>query len=162
MSIDIKKRLHHRPPYLLIDEVLDHGPDHLRAGCSPSGDEFYLKGHFPGSPVVPGAMMQEMTTQAAGLLITEHFSPVPDYDSETTKGHALGVLRAVHQAKFKSFARPGERLLIEVRLLERLDPLFRFKGKITRGAETVMTNEFTLVNIDEAKLLGSGESRGPR
>ena len=158
MHIDIKKRLHHRPPYLLIDEVIDHSEELLLAASRPTGEEFYLQGHFPGTPVVPGAMLQEMTTQAAGLLITEHFSPVPDYDSESTKGYALGVMRAVHQAKFKSFARPREVLLIEVRLVERLEPLFRFKGKITRGTETVMTNEFTLVNIEEARLLGLGGS----
>jgi 3-hydroxyacyl-[acyl-carrier-protein] dehydratase len=152
--MDILKRLHHRPPYLLIAEVTGHSPQRLTAVALPKGDEFYLQGHFPGTPVVPGAMMQEMTTQAAGLLITEHFSPVPDYDSETTKGWALGVLRAVHQAKYKSFARPDDRMLITVELIDQLDAVFRFKGKIMVGDSTIMFNEFSLVNIDESKLRG--------
>jgi 3-hydroxyacyl-[acyl-carrier-protein] dehydratase len=152
--MNIIKRLHHRPPYLLINDVLEHSAKQLTAVSLPTGDEFYLKGHFPGTPVVPGAMMQEMTTQAAGLLITEHHSPVADYDSETTKGWALGVLRAVHNAKFKSFARPGDRLVIKVELLDHVDSVFRFKGKIEVEGTTIMFNEFSLVNIDEEKLRG--------
>ena len=152
--MDIQKRLHHRPPYLLISEVISHSASSLVAQATPKGDEFYLLGHFPNVPVVPGAMMQEMTTQAAGLLITEYFSPVPDYDSETTKGWALGVLRAVHLAKYKSFARPGDTLVIKVDLLDHVENSFRFKGVIEVSGQKIMFNEFTLINIGEDKLRG--------
>ena len=152
--MNILKRLHHRPPYLMIHEVIEHSPKSLSALGLPRGEEFYLLGHFPGTPVVPGAIMQEMTTQAAGLLITEHHSPVPDYDSDKTKGWALGVLRAVHAAKYKSFARPGDKMLIKVELLDQLESVFRFKGKITVNTKVIMHNEFSLVNIEEAKLKG--------
>lgn len=150
--MNILKLLHHRPPYLLIDEVLAHSAHNLSALSLPKGDEFYLRGHFPGTPVVPGAMMQEMTTQAAGLLITHYHSPVPDYDSDSTKGWALGVLRAVHQAKYKNFARPGDSLVIRVELIDHVDSVFRFKGKIEVENTTIMFNEFSLVNISEEKL----------
>lgn len=152
--MNILKRLHHRPPYLLVDKVLEHNTSSITTTVTPSGEEFYLKGHFPGTPVVPGSMMQEMSTQAAGLLITEYHSPVADYDSESTRGWALGVLRAVHLAKYKSFARPGETLTVRVELIDRLENSFRFKGRIDKGGECIMFNEFTLVNIDESKLKG--------
>ena len=96
-----------------------------------------------------------MTTQAAGLLIAEHYSPVEDYDAEVTVGFALGVLRSIHNAKFKSFARPDEELNIHVELLENIDNAFRFKAYIIKSAgEKIMSNEFTLVNISDAKLRG--------
>lgn len=152
--MNIQKLLHHRPPYLLIDKVLEHSSQKLVAQTTPNGEEFYLKGHFPGTPVVPGAMMQEMTTQAAGLLITEHHSPVAYYDSNLTKGWALGVLRAVHQAKYKHFARPNDLLLIEIELIDHVQTIFRFKGKITSAGRLIMQNEFSLVNIEEEKLRG--------
>ena len=150
----ILKRLHHRPPYLLIDTVEAHDPSRIHARALPSLKDFYLQGHFPGAPVVPGAIMQEMTTQAAGLLISEHFSPVANYDSERTKGWALGVLRAVHFAKYKKFARPGEVLNIHVELSQHFEASFRFKARIEVGGEKIMANEFTLINISEDKLKG--------
>jgi 3-hydroxyacyl-[acyl-carrier-protein] dehydratase len=159
MKIDIQKRLHHRPPYLLIDEVVEATPTGIHVRATPRGEEFYLRGHFPGSPVVPGAMMQEMTTQAAGLLISEFHAPVPDYDSETTKGHALGVLRAVHYAKYRKFARPGDVLDVRAELLLNVDSSFRFKAWITVAGEKIMANEFTLVNVTEAQLRGAEAER---
>lgn len=154
LLLNIQKRLHHRSPYLLLQSVVEYTPTQLEAIYTPTGEEFFLKGHFPGTPVVPGAIMQEMTTQAAGLLITECYSPVEDYDSTTTRGWALGVLRAVHLAKYKSFARPGDELRIKVELLDRLENSFRFKGRIEVEGQTIMFNEFTLVNIEESKLKG--------
>lgn len=150
----ILRRLHHRPPYLLIDEVIEHDAKSIKAAASPTMNDFYLQGHFPGAPVIPGAMMQEMTTQAAGLLIAEHFSPINDYDSQTTKGWALGVLRAIHYAKYKKFARPDEKLQIVIKLLDHYETSFRFKGQIEIDGEKIMINEFTLVNISEDKLKG--------
>ncbi len=152
--MNIKDKLHHRPPYLLIQKLVSSTPAELIASSKFTGDEFFLQGHFPGTPVVPGAMMQEMTTQAAGLLITLHHSPVPDYHSETTKGWALGVLRAVHMAKYKSFARPMDELTISVNLLDQIEGAFRFSGRIECQGKKIMMNEFTLVNISEEKLKG--------
>ncbi len=152
MNIDINKRLHQRAPYLMLDEVVEHHSTYIHAKKTPHLTDYYILGHFPGAPVVPGAVMQEMTTQAAGLLITEHHSPVSDYDSEKTLGFALGVLRAVHHAKYKNFARPGDVLNIKVELIQMIDNAFRFKAKIDVKGETIMFNEFTLINISDEKL----------
>jgi 3-hydroxyacyl-[acyl-carrier-protein] dehydratase len=152
--MNIQKRLHHRPPYLFLSKVVEHSDHYLHAQVTPQGDEFYLLGHFPHVPIVPGAIMQEMTTQAAGLMISEHHSPIPDYDSETTKGWALGVLRAIHMAKYKNFARPGETLDIKVELIDHIENSFRFRGHIEMMGKKIMMNEFTLINISEQKLMG--------
>ena len=154
MTINIMKRLHHRPPFLLIDEVIDATSKSIHARKIPLEEEFYLKGHFPGTPIVPGAIMQEMTTQAAGLIISEFHSPVEDNDSETTKGFALGVLRSIHQAKYKKFARPNDRLDIHVELILNIDTSFRFKAFIESNGDKIMSNEFTLINISELQLKG--------
>jgi 3-hydroxyacyl-[acyl-carrier-protein] dehydratase len=151
--INIQKRLHHRTPYLLVDRVIEANPKHIHAQKVPSQTEFFLQGHFPGAPVVPGAIMQEMTTQTAGLLIAEFYSPVSDYDSDKTKGYALGVLRAIHKAKYKKFARPNDVMDIKVELLDKVDNLFRFKAEIEVAGDKIMNNEFSLVNISEDLLI---------
>lgn len=152
MTINILKRLHHRAPYLFIDEVIEHSNLKIHVIKTPQLGEHYLEGHFPGAPVVPGAMMQEMTTQAAGLLIAEYYSPVLDYDSQKTLGHALGVLRSVHHAKYKTFARPQDVLHIHVELIQHVSTSFRFKAHIKIEGQKIMFNEFTLVNISDEKL----------
>jgi 3-hydroxyacyl-[acyl-carrier-protein] dehydratase len=154
MKYDLLKRLHHRKPYLLIDEIIEATPEMIHARIIPNQEEYYLKGHFPHAPIVPGAMMQEMCTQSAGFLISEFHSPVPDYDSEKTKGHALGVLRSVQQAKYKNFSRPNDILDIKVQLILQVENSFRFKGMIERSGAKIMNIEFTLINITEDQLKG--------
>jgi 3-hydroxyacyl-[acyl-carrier-protein] dehydratase len=151
--MEITKLLHHRPPYLVIDQVIDFDETRLHAIKSPDQSEFYLKGHFPNAPIVPGAMMQEMTTQAAGLLIAHFYAPIENYDSEKVRGHALGVLRSIQMAKYKRFARAGDELHIKVKLLENTGTSFLFRGRIERDGELIMANEFALVNISDDKLL---------
>ena len=65
---EIKKILPHREPMLLVDEVelidgVAHGKCHIR------GDEYFLQGHFPGNPVVPGVIQCEMMAQSACVLL---------------------------------------------------------------------------------------------
>ncbi|MDH4468398.1 MAG: hypothetical protein QE271_10090 [Bacteriovoracaceae bacterium] len=151
--MNIQKRLHHRPPYLFISKVIEHSSTFLHAQSITKGDEFYFLGHFPNAPIVPGSIMQEMTTQAAGLLIAEKHSPIEDYDSEKTKGWALGVLRAIHKAKYKHFARPGDTLDIKVELQDIVENLFRFSATIEVQEKSIMLNEFSLINIHDDKLL---------
>ncbi len=150
--LDIEKRLHHRKPYLFIDSVIDHSKEHLIAKKTFTAEDFFIDGHFPNAPVIPGAIMQELTTQAAGLLLTEHHSPIPDYDSNVHKGHAIGVLRSIHNAKYSHFAKPNQELIVSVHLIQKIDNAFRFKAKISNNQQKIMSNEFTLVNIADQFL----------
>lgn len=138
----------------MVDKIIELNPNYAETKKCPQREEFYLQGHFPGAPVVPGAMLQEMTTQTAGLIIAEFYSPVADYDSEKTKGHALGVLRAINYSKFKSFARDGDELSIKVKLVEKEANRFQFQASVYRGETKIMSNSFVLVNIDENVLKG--------
>jgi hypothetical protein len=84
----VEQYLQHRPPYLLVDRLTSCSP--TDTSCSPTdvvtektvtGDEFFLGGHFPGAPIFPGAMMQELTTQSAGILIAAQYNPMQAYDT---------------------------------------------------------------------------------
>ncbi len=149
---EIKKLLHHREPYLLIDEVISLDKMTIYTQKKLTGKEYFFEGHFPGAPVLPGAIMQEITTQSAGILITKFYSPVEDYDSEATKGHALGVLKKVSYAKYKGFAKPNDLLDIQVTLIEKLDNLFEFKATILNDGKVIMKNSFQLMNISDEYL----------
>jgi len=154
----IEDYLYHRDPYLLIDKVESISQKQITTSKDLREDEFYFKGHFPSAPVLPGALMQEMTTQTAGILIAKEYNPLgEDYDTNNfdPKRPALGVLSRVKDARYKSFARPGDLLHIQVDLIESLDNYFEFKAKILRGDKLIMSNHFILSNILSQELIAS-------
>lgn len=59
---NIEDYLHHRPPYLLVESIVSISAAEIVTQKLVSGDEFFIKGHFPGAPIFPGAMMQRQET----------------------------------------------------------------------------------------------------
>ena len=83
---EIKKILPHREPMLLVDEVeLIDGVAHGK--CHIKGDEYFLQGHFPGNPVVPGVIQCEMMAQSACVLLA---SGAADFYFAKGKGSVNG------------------------------------------------------------------------
>ena len=148
--------LHHRPPYLLVEKIVSLSPTEVVTEKVVSGDEFFIQGHFPGSPIFPGAMMQELTTQSAGILIAAHYNPMPEFNTEDPffNEYALGVLVKVKQARYKSFARPGDTLKVTVELKEQVSEVFDFSARITVADQLIMRNSFQLMNIQSKTLQG--------
>lgn len=149
---EIKSLLHHRKPYLMVDKVHSITEKEIIAEKNHHGEEAHVSGHFPGAPVVPGAMLQEICTQSAGILLTKYYSPVENYDSEKTKGHAIGVLKKVDYAKFKSITKPDKPIRSEVTLIDNLGNMFQFKAKIFQDDKMKASFAFTLVNISDEHL----------
>lgn len=150
---DITELLHQREPYLMVSEITECDQKKIKAKKIFSGEEFFLKGHFPDAPVVPGAMIQEFCTQSAGILISKYHSPVENYNSKSTKGHALGVLRKVNYAKFISIVKPTDFIECEVELEEKIENLFHFKARVIQNSQVMAKIGFTLTNISDDHLM---------
>ncbi len=156
----LEKDLYHRDPYLLIDDVVECDFQRIVVLKKLTGKEFFFAGHFPNAPILPGALMQEMTSQSAGVLIARFHNPMgSDYDTNNfdPERPALGVLSRIKDAKFKNFARPGDELRLTINLIERLESAFEFKGlvekKVGEAFVPVMQNHFLLTNIPSSMLL---------
>ena len=153
----VEDYLHHRPPYLLVEQIESLEPERVVTSSVVREDAFYITGHFPGAPILPGAMMQEMTTQSAGILIAAYYNPMETFDTHDPfhNEFALGVLVRVKDARYRGFVRPGDRVTVTVQLKEIVSNMFEFAARVqTRDEQTVMRNVFQLTNIPSATLRG--------
>ena len=113
---EIKKILPHREPMLLIDET------ELVDGIAIShytvlGNEFFLQGHFPGAPVVPGVILCEMMAQSACLLISAG-------DKKCTP-----FLSSLKSVKFKNKVIPGDTITFKCQLTAQKGTFYFIKGE---------------------------------
>ena len=94
---EIKKYLPHREPMLLIDEV-NYSEDGIYAISKLyiTGDEWFLKGHYPGNPIVPGVMLCEIMAQTCGILVGEKIIGKTPYYT------------GIDKARFKRMVVPGD------------------------------------------------------
>ena len=145
----IEDYLHHRSPYLLVQNIVEISDQKIVAEATVKGDEFFIAGHFPGALILPGAMMQEMSTQTAGILIAAKYNPMEEFNTHDPLFNewALGVLVKVNRARYRGFARPGDLLTIAVELNEQVAAMFDFSATITNGDAKIMQNSFRLTNI---------------
>ncbi len=104
--------------------------------------------------ILPGAMMQELTTQSAGILIAARYNPMQTYNTHDPffNEYALGLLVKITHARYRRLARPGDTLRVHVQLLEHLSNVFDFSASVTVDDHTIMRNGFQLMNVKSRVL----------
>ena len=112
----------------LIDKIEQLTADRIVAVKQVSLAEEYLADHFPTFPVLPGVMMLEAVTQAAGWLLHHR----------TNFGRSMAVLKEARNVKYGQFVAPGEVLRVTVELAKATDAGATFKATGTVGADTAL------------------------
>lgn len=128
---EIMQILPHRAPMLLVEQVEQQdgwavGHYHVR------GDEFFLQGHFPGNPVVPGVILCEMLAQSACVLMKDQM--------EQGK---LPVYTGLNNVKFRSPVRPGDTVETRCRIRRAKHPFYFAEGTVTVGQRLCVSAEFS-------------------
>jgi len=106
---DIKKRLPHRYPFLLVDKVIQMDDKSVVGVKNVSLNEPFFMGHFPNEPVMPGVLLIEASAQVGGMLV---LGTVPDPENYST------YFLKIEKVKFKRKVVPGDTLILKVNLLE--------------------------------------------
>jgi UDP-3-O-[3-hydroxymyristoyl] N-acetylglucosamine deacetylase/3-hydroxyacyl-[acyl-carrier-protein] dehydratase len=104
----IMKMLPHRPPFLLVDRILELSDKHVVGLKNVTMNEPFFVGHFPGAPVMPGVLQVEAMAQAGGILV---LSTVPDPENYLT------FFIKIDKVRFKRQVLPGDTLVFKLELL---------------------------------------------
>ncbi|MFI5315936.1 MAG: 3-hydroxyacyl-ACP dehydratase FabZ [Myxococcota bacterium] len=124
----ILELLPHRPPFLLVDRVLELAENYVLAEKLVSASEPALGGHFPGRPIFPGVLIIEAMAQAAGIWLA---STSPERRSQ------LSMLAGVDGARFRRQVVPGDVLRLEARTLAARSKLVKIEAKASVAGEPV-------------------------
>lgn len=145
-TADIKRimeLLPHRPPFLLIDRVIDMDPGLSATGIkNVSINEPQFAGHFPGNPVMPGVLLVEAMAQTAGALVVHSLN--------MSQEGKLVYFMTIDRARFRSPIVPGDTVMLPVKMIRRRGPVWRFSGEARVGDRLCAEAEFSAMIMDPA------------
>ncbi|MBP89707.1 MAG: beta-hydroxyacyl-ACP dehydratase [Planctomycetaceae bacterium] len=140
MTNEITSAIPHRPPMLLVDEIIEQTDDAIVCRKSFRAEEFFFRGHYPEKPIVPGVILCEAGMQAGAILLSKFVE----------EGSGVPVATRLNDVKFKRMVKPGDTIEMSVKLNERLGDAFFLQAKVT-------CNEKLAVRFDFACTMTNGE-----
>ena len=130
---EIKNILPHRDNMLLIDEAelidgIAHGKKRI------TGDEWFLKGHFPDNPVVPGVILCEILAQSVCVCL-----------GEVIDENKLPYFTGLDKVKFRNPVKPGDIFKTECEITKERSPFYFAKGNGYVDGKLCVSAEFSFV-----------------
>jgi len=132
---EIMAILPHRDNMLLIDEALVED-EKAYGKYAVRGDEWFLQGHYPGNPVVPGVILCEILAQSAGILLAGQ-----------TEAEATPYLTGISSARFKTPVRPGDTVGTECVITKSRPPFYFASGELRVDGKLCLKAEFSFAIV---------------
>lgn len=134
-NYELEKILPHRKPMLLIDEAYEDDAGNAVGKYTVQGNEFFLQGHFPGNPVVPGVILCEMMAQTCAVLVYVKSEGKTPYFTSLDK------------VRFKQPVKPGDMIEFKCEITKTKTPFFFAKGRGYVKGELCVEGEFSFALI---------------
>ncbi len=111
----------HREPFLMIDEIVQQDADCVVCRKTFSGDEWWFRGHYPETPIMPGVLLCEAAMQAGAVLLASRIQE---------PGDRVPVATRAEKVHFKRMVLPGDTITIEARLNDELSGAYYLTGRV--------------------------------
>jgi 3-hydroxyacyl-[acyl-carrier-protein] dehydratase len=136
----IEEILPHRDPFLLLDEIVELEPG-LRAVARKRvrDDEWYLAGHFPGRPIMPGVLIVEAMAQTGAVAVL----------AEVENRGKLALFAGIDDVRFKRIVEPGDELELTCELERVRGPIGRGKARATVDGQLAARGVLTFAVTEE-------------
>ena len=138
----IKKLLPHREPMLLVDEIINIVPlKSATAIVNVKKTSFYVQGHFPGQPVMPGVLIVEAFGQAAATL-TAYSIDKEAYENK------LVFLMSIEKARFRNPVIPDCKLLLKINAIRSHGRVWKYQGDAFVGDKKMADAQWSATIVD--------------
>lgn len=129
----------HREPFLLLDAIIELDPGVKAVGeMQVRGDEWYLAGHFPGRPIMPGVLVLEALAQTGAVALLA----VPEHQGR------LALFAGMDGVRFRRPIVPGDRLRLEVELTRRRGQFGKGQARAWVGEELAVEAELMFAVVE--------------
>lgn len=125
----------HRNSMLLIDEATKTGENTSEGKKTITGSEWFLDGHFPGNPVVPGVILCEILAQASAVILSD------------TSARSIPYFTSIEKAKFRNKVLPGDTLEIKCELTRSRPPFHFISGKGYVNGKLCVSADFSFALV---------------
>tara|TARA_Y100000748_G_scaffold294503_1_gene285219 strand:+ start:359 stop:808 length:450 start_codon:yes stop_codon:yes gene_type:complete len=138
----IKELLPHREPMLLIDELINIKKLHsATAIVNVNEDSFFVQGHFPGEPVMPGVLIVEAFGQAAAALTADGID-------KSTYENKLVFLMTIEKARFRNPVIPNCKLELKIEAIRSHGKVWKYKGEAFVGEKKMADAQWAATIVD--------------
>lgn len=128
----IEAAIPHRPPMRLLDEIVEESEGHIICRKTFRETDFFVQGHFPNYPLVPGVIQCECCLQAGAIILSKL----------TPQNGVVPVATRLDNVKFKRMVRPGDTVLVDVTLTENVGKAYYLTGKVLLDGKVTARLDF--------------------